>query len=128
MARFYLDENVPRQVGQLLSQEGHDSVHAYDLGNRQTPDPEHLLVAANTGRVLVTFNRKDFGLLHQFWTALNIWGTLPQRHSGILSSWGQIPDGQWAVRIHSFMSPDPVLDNQMWEWQRQQQRWRYFGW
>ena len=128
MARFYLDENVPRQVGQLLSQEGHDSVHAYDLGNRQTPDPEHLLVAANPGRVLVTFNRKDFGLLHQFWTALNIWGNLTHHHAGILSSWGQIPDGQWAALIHSFISPEPALDNQMWEWQRQQQRWRPFGW
>jgi hypothetical protein len=112
MAQFYLDEDVSPQVGQLLAAQGHDYVHARDLGNRGMPDPQHLLVAANAGRVLVTFNRRDFGPLHQFWTALNIWGTLDRRHAGILSSWGQIPIGEWAGLNHDFMSPEPALDNQ----------------
>ena len=72
MARFYLDKDVSPQVGRLLAQHGHDSVHTYELGNQRTPDPEHLLVAANAGRVLVTFNRGESGPLHQFSTALNI--------------------------------------------------------
>ena len=128
MARFYLDKDVSPRVGRLLAQHGHDSVHTYELGNRRTSDPEHLLVVANAGRVLVTFNRGESGPLHQFWTALNIWGTLSQSHAGILSSWGQIPAIEWAGLIHSSVSPEPALDNQMREWQRQQRSWRLFGW
>lgn len=127
MARFYLDEDIPPQVGQLLAQQGHDFVHANDLGNRGVPDPQHLLLAAAEDRVLVTFNRRDFGPLHNFWTALNIWGVMRQPHSGILSSWGQIPATEWAGIIHQFVGADAAMDNQMWEWHRQQQRWRLFG-
>ncbi len=128
MARFYLDENISRDVGSALAQNAHDVVHAVDVGNQSKPDPEHLLVAAESGRILVTFNRRDFRELHRFWTALNAWGNLDQHHAGILTSWGDIADEQWAGLIHAFVSLGPDLDNQMWEWRRQQQEWRRFGW
>ena len=128
MARFYLDENIPREVQLVLSRYAHDVVHAFDLGNRSVSDPEHLQVAARDSRILVTYNRRDFRLLHQFWTALNAWGNLNQRHSGVLTSWGDIPDEPWANLVHDFVSQDPDLDNQMWEWLSQQQQWRRFGW
>jgi hypothetical protein len=128
MARFYLDENTPREVQLILSQYSHDVVHAYDLGHRSMPDPEHLQVAAKAGRILVTYNRRDFRELHRFWTALNAWGNLDQHHSGVLTSWGDIPDEPWANLVHDFVSQASNLDNQMWEWLPRQQQWRRFGW
>lgn len=128
MARFYLDENISREVESTLSQNAHDVVHAVDMGNQSKSDPEHLLVAARDDRILVTFNRRDFRVLHQFWTALNVWGRLDQRHAGILTSWGDIPDEPWADLVHAFVSQGRNLNNQMWEWRRQQQRWFRFGW
>ena len=82
MARFYLDENIETAVGRALSQGGHDVVHAYDLGNRSMPDSRHLWVAANDGRILVTFNRRDFEQLHRFWLALNDWEIYNRVHTG----------------------------------------------
>ena len=128
MARFYLDEDVPRPVGDMLAQRGHDVVHTYDVGNKSLPDPQQLLFAANTGRILVTFNRRDFAVLHQFWTALNAWGQLDQHHAGISASWGQVPTVQWANLVHDFVGQRQSLDNQMWTWQRQQQQWTLYGW
>ena len=128
MARFYLDENISRVTQRMLAQNDHDVVHAFDLGNRSVPDPEHLQAAARDDRILITYNRRDFRVLHQFWTALNAWGNLSQRHAGLLTSWGDIPDEPWANLVHDFVSQDPNLDNQMWEWLPRQQEWRRFGW
>lgn len=128
MALFYLDENVSRDAESLLSQYGHDALHCVDAGKRGSPDPEHLQAAATDGRILVTFNWRDFRLLHQFWTALNSWGTLPQPHGGILTSLREMDDILWANLVHVFVAERPVLTNQMWEWRPQQERWFPFGW
>jgi len=128
MASFYLDEDIPYEAGRLLVQQGHDAVHAYDLGHRNMPDTEHLLFASSEGRILLTFNREDFRVLHRTWTALTTWHLLLQHHAGILTSWGQIPANEWADRVNNFVGQDRSFDNQMWEWRRQQQRWQQFGW
>ena len=134
MARIYLDEDISRDTERVLRQYDHDVVHSVDMGNRAKSDPEHLMAAAKAGRVLVTFNRKDFREAHQIWVAVNIWTNLHPAHSGILTPWGQIPNAQWAHLVHDFVSGNtvqhnaPPLYNQMWEWRRQQQEWRRFGW
>ncbi len=128
MARFYLDEDIDPEVGIILEQHAHNVVHAYDLGNRAVPDPQHLLVAAEAGRVLVTFNRRDFQTLHQFWTALNIWGNLDYRHAGILTTWGQIDAKSWAGLLHNLAFRNQELENEMWGWHRQQNDWVRLGW
>lgn len=128
MAAFYLDENVSRDAEGLLTRYGHDVLHCVDAGNGGRPDPEHLQVAVRTRRILVTFNWRDFRLLHQFWTALNAWGNLPQPHAGILTSMGEIDDILWANLLHTFVSERPSLTNQMWEWRRQQGMWFPFRW
>ncbi len=128
MARFYLDENIDTAVGRTLARSGHDVVHAYDLGNRSTPDSQHLWVAANDGRVLITFNRRDFEQLHRFWLALNTWEIFNRVHAGIITSWGKIPRDQWADLVHEFVRPSQNLDNQMWEWRPRQQEWTPYGW
>ena len=128
MARFYLDEDISRDVARILVQHAHDVAHAIDLGNRSMSDPAHLRFAAETGRVLITFNRRDFRNAHQLWVALNAWGNLDLNHAGILTPWGQISNVQWAYLVHAFVSRVQNLDNQMWEWRRQQQEWARFGW
>ena len=128
MAHFYLDEDIPHPVGDMLARRGHDFVHTYDVGNRSLTDPQQLLFAANAGRIIVTFNRRDFAILHQFWTALNAWGQLARQHSGILTTWGQVSTGQWADLIDDFVGQGRNLDNQMWAWQRQQGYWQNFDW
>ena len=128
MARFYLDENISRDAELLLTQYGHDTLHCVDAGNKGEPDPQHLQDAAATGRILVTFNWRDFRLLHQFWTALNAWGNIDRPHAGILTSVGEIDDIQWAGLVHAFVSERQTLPNQMWEWRQQQDRWFPFGW
>ena len=128
MSLFYLDENVSRDAEILLSRYGHDALHCVDAGNRGRPDPDHLQAAAKDGRILVTFNWRDFQLLHQFWTALNTWGNLAQPHAGILTSLGEIDDIRWANLVHAFVTQRPVLNNRMWEWRPQQERWFPFGW
>lgn len=128
MARFYLDEDIPREVGRILTQRSHDVVHVFDLGGRSMIDPEHLLAAARAGRILVTFNRSDFRQLHQLWITLNVWGNSHQPHAGILTSWGQVPANDWAELIHNFVDQTGSLDDRMWEWKRQQLVWERFGW
>lgn len=128
MARFYLDEDIPPEVSEILAHYNHDVVHAMATGNQSIPDPVHLLIAARAGRILVTFNRRDFRQAHQFWTALHSWGNLDQPHTGILTSMGQISNNEWADLLHAFVSQGRNLNNQMWEWRRQQQRWFRFGW
>ena len=128
MSFFYLDENVSRDAESLLSQYGHDTLHCVDAGQRGRPDPELLQAAAAAGRTLVTFNWRDFRLLHQFWTALYYWGTLGRPHGGILTSLREIDDIRWANLVHVFVTERPALTNQMWEWRPQQGRWFPFGW
>ena len=128
MARLYLDEDIDPEVGRILERNAHNVIHAYDLGNRSVPDPQHLQLASRANRILVTFNRRDFQALHQFWTALNIWGVLDGSHSGILTTWGQIEAAPWANLIHTFLSGTRGLDNEMWGWDRQQQDCTGLGW
>ncbi len=124
MVRSYLDENIAVELREILNQLSHDAAHSYDLGNRSISDPEHLLAAAETERILVTYNRRDFEPLHQFWTALNSWGILSQSHAGILAPLGEISIDIWSGLVHDFVSRRQDLRNQMWVWWRQRGEWR----
>ena len=133
MVRIYLDEDISRDTKRALEQSGHDVVHASDIGYRSMPDPQHLKYAAETGRVLVTFNRRDFRDAHKIWVALSIWTDINTDHAGILTPWGPISNVEWADLVHEFLSRLPMqyghpdIYNQMWEWQRQQRQWMKFG-
>lgn len=128
MALIYLDEDVSVAVGPLLAGRGHDVIHAFDLNNRQVPDPDHLLYAANSGRIMVTHNRKDFEELHRVWLAVTSWGLMDRVHSGILTTWGQISAEVWANLLDEFLLLNDAIRNQMWRWRRQQEEWEPVGW
>ena len=57
MATVKLDENVPDSVGAALREAGHDVAFARDEQLSGVPDDRLLTVAANEGRVLVSFDR-----------------------------------------------------------------------
>ena len=128
MAHIYLDEDVPRECGEILSRHGHDVVRAREIGHRSMPDSDHLKYAAETGRVLITYNRSDYEALHRLWIALNSWGIMDRVHGGILTSWGQIATATWANLVNEFMTQNSIMENRMWRWRRQQQDWDPVGW
>ena len=128
MALLYLDEDVSVEVGPLLTGSGHDVIHAYDVNNKDVADTEHLLFAASSERLMVTHNRRDFEELHRMWLALNSWNVMVRSHSGILTTWGQIPAVTWATLINDFLAQNSITENLMWRWRRQQQEWEPVGW
>jgi predicted nuclease of predicted toxin-antitoxin system len=68
MARFYSNENFPKQAADELTQRfGHDVLTALAAGNanRAVPDEEVLAFAASEERILLTFNRLHFLRLHR---------------------------------------------------------------
>ena len=92
MASFYTNENFPIKVAQYLREMGHDVLTSHEAGkaNQRIPDDEVLAFAAETGRILLTLNRRDFIELHN---KLN-------QHAGIIVC-TQNPDLlQQAEQIH----------------------------
>ncbi len=67
MARFYANENFPRQAVHELRRLGHDVLTSLEAGNanRSVPDEEVLGFAAREHRVLLTQNRLHFLRLHR---------------------------------------------------------------
>jgi predicted nuclease of predicted toxin-antitoxin system len=58
--RFLLDMNLPPEMADWLRSEGHDAVHARDIGLADLPDREVFSRAAEDRRIVVTFDL-DFG-------------------------------------------------------------------
>ena len=110
MARIYLDEQLDTDITEMLVGYGHDAVHTYDVGNRGAPDSQQLLFAADSQRVIVTLNREDFEELHRWWIALNAWGIMSRAHSGILTTWGDIPASEWAGLVNEPSRTKPGID------------------
>ena len=67
MARFYSNENFPRQAVEELRRLGHDVLTSFEAGNanRSVPDGEVLDFAGSQDRILLTQNRLHFLRLHQ---------------------------------------------------------------
>jgi hypothetical protein len=67
MARFYANENFPRQVVEALRSLEHDVLTVLESGKAgiSWPDPEVLAFATAENRILLTMNRRHFRALHQ---------------------------------------------------------------
>lgn len=70
---FFLDHDVPRQIGEVLGRHGHDVVSLRDVLPVDARDEEVLDHAIQTGRVLITCNRDDFLAL-----------TVERKHPGLV--------------------------------------------
>jgi hypothetical protein len=82
---------------------GFDVAHAQELQRKGRSDAEQLQHAASEGRCLVTYNVKDFVLLHREYTAsgrshcgLVVSKQLPLRETPVASTgtWPSSPSGQ----------------------------------
>jgi len=83
---FYLDENVTEDLAAALAVVGFDAATTRQVGRKGVTDPEQLLYARRTGRVLITHNGIHYRMLHE---TLLLWGREwgvghRVRHAGIL--------------------------------------------
>jgi hypothetical protein len=67
MARFYANENFPRQVVEELRKLGHDVLTVQETGKASIawPDPDVFAFAMAENRLVLTMNRRHFRKLHQ---------------------------------------------------------------
>lgn len=119
MPGFYIDHNGPARLAALLSEQGFPTATARAEGLHKATDDHQLIHAAQTERVLITFNRKDFLLLHQAWCRWpQEWGLNPcPQHAGVF-----ILDQQTAEEIVShveeILARQVTLTNQLHDWSK----------
>ncbi|MBI2154577.1 MAG: DUF5615 family PIN-like protein [Candidatus Rokubacteria bacterium] len=58
--KFYLDEDLPARVAELLRRRGFDALSVHEVGNFRFSDREQLAFAAREGRCLVTRDARHF--------------------------------------------------------------------
>jgi hypothetical protein len=122
MGQVYLDEGLSSITDARLGRLGDDVVDARSIVRHSTSDHHHLAVATLLNRVLVTYNRTDFELLHHAWRDwFDRFGQPPlAAHGGILvvpQPPALIPDLA-ADLIHSLVN-DPAtgpLANRLFVW------------
>ena len=83
--RLYLDENVNPEVAEWLIEAGIDALTAREAGMLGASDEEHLVFAAESGRVLFTH---DF---HDFPSIASDWASARRQHCGILIAHQDLP-------------------------------------
>ncbi|MDQ3703174.1 MAG: DUF5615 family PIN-like protein [Chloroflexota bacterium] len=124
MAEFYLDHNVVAEAAVRLRALGHGARTAADIGLERARDHGHFLEAAQRGWILVTYNWKDFRLLHDAWREWPpAWGIDPApQHAGILVIPApDRPRGRWlaaeaAERLAAFVAEASPLTNTLHRW------------
>jgi hypothetical protein len=120
VARLYVDEDISRALVELLRSGGHDVLTADEAGNRSAPDQTHLLVAAQLRRLLVTYNARDFRLLHGAWLEWSeAWAPRPSpEHGGILilRQPPRLTDVQASREIDLVANAGGTLANQLLIW------------
>lgn len=94
--KFYLNENIPIRLVNLLNAAGIQAVHTLLEGNNGKSDEFQLDFAASRQYILVTHNRRDFRLLHRKWMQEG------RAHSGILVMQHNEPENL-AKRIKLFV-------------------------
>ncbi len=101
MARFYADEQFPRQVVVFLRELGHDVLTTQEAGNQGMPDDQILVFATRESRTVLTLNRRHFVRLHR----------IQPDHAGIVVC---TRDDQWerqAGRIDRTITVIETLEN-----------------
>jgi len=94
---LYTDADVTPKLARLLRERKFDAVSAYEVGNAESEDSEHLAYAASQGRAILTYNIKDYPpLLDEYWWA-------DRQHHGIIVS-EQLPIGELLRRVLRFLN------------------------
>ena len=87
-----LDENVQASVAEGLRGRGVDAATVWEWGLEGATDEDLLREAAKRGRVVVTYNVRDFVKLHIRWVEEG------RKHCGIIVS-RQVPIGEMVKRL-----------------------------
>lgn len=58
--QLYLDEDVWMGLATALRNQGHDVIHATEIGRQGLSDSQQLAFAVSEGRALLSHNTKDF--------------------------------------------------------------------
>ena len=95
--RLFLDEDLHFGLAQALRKRGHDVVHAQEMERKGRSDREQLAYAAEQGRCLLSFNVKDFVILH------NEYAVSQRNHWGIIVS-KQVPVGEVMRKLLRFLT------------------------
>lgn len=105
MARLYANENFPLEVVEHLRATGHDVLTTHDAGrsNQRIEDDAVLEFAIETGRAVLTLNRKDFIRLHRS----------RGEHHGIIICTENRDYADFAERIDEAVRRVGLLDNQL---------------
>jgi len=105
MAKLYANENFPIAVVRELLRLGHDIVTTHDVGkSRQGIDDDAVLrYAIESGRCVITLNRRDFMRLHR---------SVPT-HKGIIVCSENGDFTAFARRVHEAVEAAGTLDNSL---------------
>ena len=101
MAAFYADENFPLPTVEALRRLDHDVLTAYEAGqaNQRIKDDAILEFATESGRAVLTLNRRDFVGLH---------GRFPG-HAGIIVCSQDADCDRQAAAIDAAVREHPAL-------------------
>jgi hypothetical protein len=102
MARFYADENFDYPVTERLRAMAHDVLTVQEAGEQGGDDSRVLLYATGAGRIVLTFDRRDFERLHRANPA----------HSGIVSCTWDGDSDALALRIDQAVAAAGSLTGQ----------------
>ena len=83
---LYLDEHIQLALAEALRARSVDILTTQTTGNIEFADEDQLIFAAKQNRVLFSYNKRDFAILHYRWQ------TSHKSHPGILLS-DQLPVG-----------------------------------
>lgn len=98
MAQLYADENFDYPTVVELRALGHDVLTVQEAGNRGDSDDQVLAFATQTGRAVLTHDRRDFDRLHR----------RNSNHAGIISA--TLDDAAaLATRIHATLTATGAL-------------------
>ena len=91
-APFYLDENIQIALADALTTRGIDALTTQQGGNIGVEDIAQLTYAAEKGRTILSYNKRDFAVIHYEWMKIG------RFHAGIILS-DQLPIGIVLRRI-----------------------------
>jgi len=89
---LFLDEDNHAALSTILQKRGFDVIHAQELNRKGRPDSEQLRYAAQEERCVLSFNIKDYVLLHNEYVQKEL------DHWGIIVS-NQLPIGETLRRL-----------------------------
>lgn len=126
MPLLYLDENVKRDVMDLLIAPDRSIRTVRDEERLSASDSFQLIYAAEQRWTLVTCNRNDYHLLHDAWLLWSHrWG-LQQAHTGILAPDQGLPTWMMAEAIERFFVSGYTLTNALYDWTARDGVWRRY--